>query len=112
MRSGRLRNLIVLQSEVESGRDSMGGSVSDWVDETPPIPAEIDPVGGRKFFAALQEHSEDEIIFHIRYHPRVDTTWRVIWESRAYDIEEIKEGPNARHVEQYLRCKTQQNAEA
>lgn len=73
--------------------------------------AEVEPKGGRRFFAALQEHAEDDIIFRIRWHPRIQPTWRVLWEDRAYKIEEIKEGPNAKHREQYVRCTTMQHAE-
>jgi SPP1 family predicted phage head-tail adaptor len=105
MRSGDLRQLITLQSKIVT-RDAMGGEVISWVDRGM-VPASVEPLRGREYFAAKEQQAETDVRFRIRYWSEVTSAWRVNWEGRYYDILSVID-VNGRHVEQQLMCKSQQ----
>ena len=107
VKAGRLRQRITLQAKSVT-RDAMGGEVITWADQVT-IWASAEPLRGREFFAAQQEQAEISIRFVIRYRSDVTTAWRVMWETRAYDIVEIID-IDGRHKEQQIMARTQQNA--
>ncbi len=98
---------ITLQAKSVT-RDAMGGEVITWPDQAT-IWASAEPLRGREFFAAHQEQAEITIRFRIYYRSDITTAWRVVWETRAYDIVQIID-LDARHREMELMARTQQNA--
>ena len=106
MKAGKLRQRITLQAKAVT-RDAMGGEVITWPDQAT-IWASAEPLRGREFFVAQQEQSEITIRFRIRYRTDVTTAWRVVWETRVYDIVQIID-PEGMHREQQIMARTQQN---
>ena len=84
MRSGRLRDRLLLQSKTLT-RDAYGGATVTWSDEAT-VWGSIEPLSGREWLAQQQLQSEVDVRIVIRYKTGVTTAWRVKHESRYYDI--------------------------
>lgn len=106
MRSGELRHKVTLQSKAIT-RDVTGGEVITWSDESA-VRASVEPLRGREFFSAQEVQSEINIRFCIRYVAEITTAWRVLWETRPYDIIEIID-VDGLHIEQQIMARTQIN---
>ena len=104
--AGKLKQRIKLQAKSVT-RDAMGGEVITWVDQAE-IWASAEPLRGREFFAAQQEQSETTIRFRMYYLAGVTNAWRVVWETRAYDITEAID-PYGSHKILEIMARTQQN---
>ena len=102
MKSEKLNKKITIQ-QIGTAKDSFGQMVETWVD-VQTVYASIEPLTGKEFFAAKQIHSELTTTIKIRYLAGVDTSKRVKYGDRIFDILAIID-PNERHVELYLMCK-------
>jgi SPP1 family predicted phage head-tail adaptor len=84
MRAGLLRHPITFYVKQVS-RDAIGGEVVSWVTQGQDM-AEVTPLTGREYFAALQINPEIQIRFRVRYRADVTTAWRIEWRDQRYDI--------------------------
>jgi len=94
MISGRLRHRITLQRPADD-RDRSGEVTSEWVDFAVNVPASIEPLSSREFFAANQVQSEVSCRIRMRWIPGVHERMRVVHmqnefsppEAEIFDIE-------------------------
>ena len=87
MQAGRLRHRIELQQAVES-RDNTGGVTRVWSTIVTRW-GDIIPLRGQEKFDAAQTESKTTVKIRIRYHSTIDTTWRIKWGDRIYNINGI-----------------------
>lgn len=85
VQAGRFRHRITLESRTSS-RDAAGGVVDSWRVFASGVPAVIEPLGGREFFAARQIEATVDTVITIRWRPGVTETMRVLHGSDSYDI--------------------------
>jgi len=75
MRSGRLRDRLVLQSPSNT-RDSYGASVPGWYTEGT-VWGSIEVLSGREYFSQQSVQAEAEVRIVMRYNSSIDETWRI-----------------------------------
>lgn len=75
MPAGRLRDHITLLTR-QTGRDTAGQPLDAW-DESNPIWADVQMIGGREQIRAGREVSEGQYSIRIRYRPNVTTAQRI-----------------------------------
>lgn len=100
--AGRLRHRITLQSRSVT-RSASGAEVVAWSDEKT-VWASIEPQRGREYMDGLQVHDEQITAIGIRYYSGVVPEWRVSWNSRTYDIIEVRNW-DERNREMMLMCR-------
>ncbi len=84
MRAGRLKHKITVQTTTES--QSGSGAVTDsWSTYAQPW-AEIEPKGGREYFAAQMTNAKIDVVFLIRYQSGITAKMRISWNSRVFNI--------------------------
>lgn len=107
-RIGRLDRLISLERP-ERQRDEFGGSTVAWVRDYTDLPASKRTQSGREALQAVnQEVAVEVVVFTIRWLP-IDTTYRVIYEGKAYDIQSLNEVGRRNLLE--IIARTQDNQE-
>ena len=84
MDPGELAHRVVLQSK------TVGGEVITWTDEATTW-ARARPLTGRELIAAQAMHAEANMEFTIRYRKAVQAAWRLEWQGRHYDIQEVQD---------------------
>lgn len=77
MQAGRLRHRITLQVPVAE-QDSFGEPITIWQDWAESVPAAIEPLNGREFYAAQQEQSDVTTRIRIRWRPGVTELMRAV----------------------------------
>lgn len=87
MKLGRFRNRIEIQANVTQ-EDEYANTVSGW-QTIHTVWADITPVSGREYFAALQETSEVTVKIYIRYLEDVTAKMRVKKGEHIYDIVDV-----------------------
>ena len=75
MPAGRLRDRITLLTR-QAGRDAVGQPLDGW-DESSPIWADVQMIGGREQMRAGREVSEGQYSIRIRHRPGVTTAQRI-----------------------------------
>jgi SPP1 family predicted phage head-tail adaptor len=81
---GALRHRVQLQAR-QAVVDDFGEPVPNWT-TLATVWAHVELMGGRELFAAQQIFPEANASITIRYRSGIDTTMRVLWGSRAFDI--------------------------
>ena len=90
MRSGRLRNKITFQQKATTP-DGYGGQAVTW-QEVATRRAEIQPINGKEFIAAMGEQAESSAKITLRYDSAlsgINPDWRIIHGTTVYDIQHI-----------------------
>ena len=87
MRSGRLRNRLVLQSKTYT-TDSYGAQIVGWSTQAT-VWGAIEPLSGKEYLAQQQIQSEIMVRIVIRYRSDITTAWRITNDGLYYDIENI-----------------------
>jgi SPP1 family predicted phage head-tail adaptor len=85
---GKLRHRVTLQS-LGSTQDGFGQTVETWANVAN-VWADIQPGRGREFFAAQQTNAELTHEIVIRYRASVAPTWRVLYGTRIFDIQQVQ----------------------
>ena len=83
--SGDLRHKVQLQENQDRQDENTGEIISEWVTIAEPW-AEIVPMSGREFLAAGAEQSEVRGRIVIRYRGNVDSSMRIVYRGRYYNI--------------------------
>lgn len=81
---GELTERVTLQSR-SVAKDAYGQDTITWIDVAT-VWARVRAVSGREFFAAAQVQQEQTVKVLVRYRTDVQTTWRMVWQTRAHDI--------------------------
>ena len=84
MKAGELRQRILIQSRGNTA-DALGQPVPTWPTFAT-IWARAVPLEGRDAFAARQIFPDADTRFEFRYLEGIDTTMRIVWQGRAYQI--------------------------
>ena len=103
MDPGRLRHTIHIQKPVLAP-DAISGNDVIWTDHATKVRAAIMPYQGREYFQAQQVQSEATSRILIRYIADIDTSMRIVWGKRIFNIISIID-PYERHRELQLMCK-------
>ena len=92
MRSGALRQRIVLRSQQEV-QDANGDVTLDWADAVPDIiggiPARFLPAKGREIVVGNALRHELPAKFEIRWMPGVTTDMQVLWDGSTWEVEDV-----------------------
>src|SRR5580698_15450 len=75
--AGSLRRRVDIQKPTVT-RDDVGAPTTTWAALYEDVPAAIESVGGREFYAARQLQSDATQQITIRYRPKIDATCRII----------------------------------
>lgn len=89
MKSGRLRNRIIIQKQV-SRKDELGQQVNEWV-EVCSVRAEIRDLTGKEYQNSQAEQSQTDCKILIRYRNDITTDMRVLFDGIYYDIKAVLE---------------------
>lgn len=91
VRSGELRQRVTLQRPTyNSPRDEITGWDTVATVSASVEPAEAQLVGNRnEIQEAKREISLNDTLVRIRYYSGIDTTWRVLHGSNAYDVRDV-----------------------
>jgi len=107
MRAGRLRHQVAIQRRT-SAESNFGEPADTWT-TLATVPAGIEPVSGREYFAAQQVQSEVTHRVAIRYFAGISPKDRLVWTdpatgvARYFDIRAVID-QNERHRELQLMC--------
>lgn len=117
MQPGRLRHRIDLQTPVDQ-QDSFGEPITTWQDFVANVPAAIEPLAGREFYAAQQEQSDVTTRIRIRWRQGVTELMRAVhtfvidpdtspptFQSDVYDIEAVLPDQRSGRRELVLMCR-------
>lgn len=88
MMSGRLDRRLTLQKPTTT-TDDYGEEETTWNDYCE-VWGSIQKQSGREMFEA-GKLAEIEILFRVRYLSEIDTTWRIQYDGKDFDITHIKE---------------------
>jgi SPP1 family predicted phage head-tail adaptor len=86
--AGQLRHVIKLQKRSET-RNAFGEPIVSWTDTSSSVRANVVPLSGSETFNDPQMTSQEVKEFHFRYRSGVSPKDRIIYDSKAYNIEEI-----------------------
>ena len=84
MRSGRLRNRLILQSKTET-QSNTGGVTIGWSTQDT-VWGGIEPLSGKEILALKQVQNESSVRIVMRYQPNIDETWRIVNDGRSFSI--------------------------
>jgi SPP1 family predicted phage head-tail adaptor len=104
--AGDLDRRLTIQAKTIT-RDSAGGAIETWTDETTVWAQKVDTTG-REFRAAQATYPEVTYVFRIRYNRTLTTAHRLYFEGRYLDILQINE--EGRRESQLVQARTQHNA--
>lgn len=97
MLAQRLRHRITVQSQVHSQDSTTGENSVEWEDWIPEEPAEVVPSSGREFREAGTKRGQTSGRITIRKpEALIDTSMRIIWQGREYQIEAVLPDPSDR----------------
>lgn len=99
---GKLRHRVNIQSYTTS-KDSFGAEVKVWSDYAN-VSANVEPLSGKELFSAQQLHAETTTMITIRYCEGVNTSMKILFKGREYDILHVS-NKDERNIAMYLLCK-------
>ncbi len=100
MEIGDLRHRITLQKKATSINEN-GFEVETWEDERT-VWAKVTNLHGGEYFTAAAVQTENTVKFTIRYLEGVDTTMRILFKGKQYDITAID---NIKYQNRYMEIK-------
>lgn len=102
MNSGRLRHEVNIQQPVEV-QNTFGEPEVTWMNVAVRVPAGIEPLRGREYFAAKQINAEIEARVIMRYRTDVKAKFRIVHGDNEYYIYSVI-NVGERHKELHLMC--------
>lgn len=85
--TGDFRHRINIQKPVET-EDDLGQKDITWED-VKLVWAMIKTVQGREYLAAAANHSENTVRFVIRYSKGIDSSMRIVYKDKVYEIDSV-----------------------
>lgn len=101
MKAGKLRHRITIQKATEAP-NAYGEMVQTW-GTFATVSASVEPLRGRELWAAGGQQARVTTRIRIRYLRGVTSKMRVLFGSRAFEIESIID-PEERNAEMQLMC--------
>ncbi len=102
MQAGKLRHRIELQTRTIT-KDSYGQEIETWT-KLADVWASVNPLRGREFFTAMQEHSDLDHRIIVRHKSVITTVNRAVWGTRIFDVQAVIV-PEERRFEMHLMSK-------
>ena len=102
MKIGSMRHRVTIQYKVTT-IDGYGGESITWTDLLT-CWAAVEPLSGREFLEGRRLENEINHRIRIRYREGLTPSMRVIWGSRAFDVESVIERASRRR-EIWLMCR-------
>ncbi|HEY9059339.1 MULTISPECIES: phage head closure protein [Pseudobacteroides] len=99
---GKLRHRITIQS-YSTIKNSFGEEVKVWTDYAV-VSASVEPMSGKELFTAQQLHAETTTQIILRYLGGLNTSMRVLFNNKIYDILHVS-NKEERNIAIYLLCK-------
>lgn len=99
---GKLRHRITIQAYTTI-KNSFGEEVKVWADYAV-VSASVEPMSGKELFTAQQLHAEATTQIIIRYLGGLNTSMRVVFNNKIYDILYVS-NKEERNIAIYLLCK-------
>lgn len=87
MNPAQFRHRINVQRPIEA-KDELGQIETTWED-VKMIWAMIKTVQGREYVAASATQNENSVRFVVRYTKGIDSTMRIVYKDRVYEIENV-----------------------
>ena len=100
MNPGELRHRITLQA-LETRVNENGFEEEMWIDHKT-LWASIKNLHGREYFQAAAVQKENTVKFIIRYIPGIDTSMKILFKGKNYDITSID---NIRYENKFIEIK-------
>ena len=100
MKSEKLKNRIMLQI-LETLTNENGFEIESWVDFKD-LWAAVTNLHGREYFEAAADQAENTVKFTIRYTDQIDTTMRVLFKGKQYNISSID---NIKYANKFIEIK-------
>ena len=100
MKSEQLKHRITLQI-LETAANDNGFELEIWTDFKD-LWAAITNLNGREYFAAAAVQAENTVKFTIRYTDEIDTTMRIIFKGKQYNITSID---NIKYANKFIEFK-------
>ena len=100
MNPGELRHRITFQS-LETIVNENGFEKEEWIDHKR-VWATIKNLHGREYFQAAAVQKENTVKFVIRYIPGLDTSMKILFKGKHYDITSID---NIRYENKFIEIK-------
>jgi SPP1 family predicted phage head-tail adaptor len=97
MRAGLLRQRVTLQARAVT-RDATGAEVETWADFAPNVPAAVEPLSGREFWASQSVTSSAVVKVTLRHLDGVTVTHRVWWQGKAWNLRSVADPTGRREV--------------
>lgn len=85
MNPSQFKNRITFQ-KLSGYEDALGQYIESWVDHVS-VWCMVKTVQGREYFAAAASQSENTYRFVIRYRPGIDSSMRINYKGRIFNIE-------------------------
>jgi len=101
MRAGKLDRQITIEAYATAGIDDYGTPTESWT-EFATLRAQIIQASTEEYLRAYGEASDTAIIFRTRFVEGVTTEHRVTYETRNFNIREVKEIGRRKGLE--IRC--------
>ena len=101
----KLRHRVRIEMLNQTGRDAVGGVITEWVVYADRVPAEVVPLSGREFIASGAAQDELSARMTIRFDAGVKASMRVVFDGDVYDIKAVLPDPTGRR-HQTLMCAT------
>lgn len=85
MRAGTLQHRVTIERKVTTRDPETGAQITTW-QTFAERSADVLPVKGREFIAASAAQAETTVRFVMRYLDGIDTTMRVVFRGKTYNI--------------------------
>ncbi len=102
MDAGLMRHRIRIQAQTAE-KNKLGERVDTWTDVVS-VRASVNPISGREFMAAMQDHAAVTHRVTIRYNRAVRASMRILYGDRVFEILHIID-TFEQHREMTLLCK-------
>lgn len=102
MEIGKLRHRITFQ-KLTIETDELGFQTEIWIDFKT-VWAAVSNLSGREYFAAAAVQSENIVKFTFRYISEMDTTYRILFRGKTYNITAVD---NFKYMDKYMEVKAQ-----
>lgn len=103
MRAGKLNKKVTIEAPA-TATSQAGGTTTKWQPVAENIWAAIEPLRGREWFDAGGTHSEVDTRIRIRWRPGINSSMRVVYKERIFDIQHPAEIRSEKR-ELHLMCK-------
>lgn len=102
--AGKLRHKVDIQRKVQVQDPFTGAVTHTWETLWSSIPAAVEELTAREFFAAQAVQSKVTAKIMIRYRSTVDSNMRVLHRGRVYTIEGITRDKDSMQEAMFLMC--------